>query len=64
MFKMEFKFSKLLKIIVLSPSQQNGWLLRVQHTLCVTGKINSHLLKKMQKKKIKKKEKKERNLNL
>ena len=58
---MEFKFSKLLKIIVLSPSQQNGWLLRVQHTICVIGKINRHLSKKMQKKK--KKEKKERNLN-
>ena len=33
----------------MSPSQRNGWLLRVQHTLCVTDKINSHLLKKMEK---------------
>ena len=31
------------------PSEQNGWLPRVQHTLCVTGKVNRHLSKKMEK---------------
>ena len=43
---MEFKFSKLVKIMMVSPSQQNGWLLRVQHTLCVTDKINRYLSRK------------------
>ena len=56
MFKMKFKFSNLVKITVLvSPSQQNGWLLLVQHTFCVTDKVNRHLSKKMKKKKKKKK---------
>ena len=31
----------------MSPSQQNGWLLRIQDTLCVTYKVNKHLSKKM-----------------
>ena len=30
----------------MSPNQQNGWLLRVQHTLYVTDKENRHLSKK------------------
>ena len=51
----------------MSPSQQNGWMFRVQHSLCVTDKANRYLLKK-KKKKLKKKKKikkiKKRNLNL
>ena len=44
----------------MSPSQQNGWLLRVQHKLCVTDKLNNICQRKWEKnKKIKK-----RNLNL
>ena len=31
------------------PSQQNSWLLRVKHTLCVTDNVNRHLLQKMKK---------------
>ena len=34
--------------------QQNGWLLRVQHTLCVTGKLNSICQRKWEKWKINK----------
>ena len=44
----------------MSPGQQNGWLLRVRHTLCVTDKVNRHLSKKM--KKMKKNEKKKSKL--
>ena len=33
----------------MSPSQQNGWLLRVKHRLCVTDKVNRHLSKKTKK---------------
>ena len=51
MFDLESKFLKLVKIIVFkgSPSQQNDWLLRGQHTLCATDKVNRHLSKKIQK---------------
>ena len=51
MFDLESKFLKLVKIIVFkgSPSQQNDWLLRRQHMLCVTDKVNRHLSKKIQK---------------
>ena len=53
-------WSKSLCVGVSEPTRQ--LLLREQHTLCVTGKVNRHLSKKM---KNKKKEKKEnRNLNL
>ena len=34
----------------MSPSQQNGWLFRVQHTLSVTDKVNRYLPKKMKEK--------------
>ena len=48
--EMELKFSKLFKNIVFSFLQQNVWLLRVQHTLCVIDKVNKHLSKKIKKK--------------
>ena len=41
-------------------SQQNGWRVRVQHTLCLTDRVNRNLSKKM--KKMKKNEKKKSNL--
>ena len=54
MFEMEFKFSKLVKNIVFrclrAKKKTNGWLLRVQHTLCVTAgldKVNRQLSKKI-----------------
>ena len=54
MFEMEFKFSKFSSIrskrcVEISPSQQNDWVLRVQHTLCITYNVNRHLSKKMKK---------------
>ena len=30
-------------------SQQNGWRLKVQHTLCLTDRVNRNLSKKMKK---------------
>ena len=51
MSEMKFQFSKLVKITVyVSPSQQNGWLFRVKHTLSVTDKVNRYLSKKMKEK--------------
>ena len=49
MFEIEFKYSKLgpKHCVYVSLSQQNGWLLRVQVTIFVTGKLNTHLSKKM-----------------
>ena len=43
----------------MSPTQQNGWLLTVQHTLCVTNKLSVYLSNKVEKKgnKMKKKTK-------
>ena len=55
MFEMKFKSSKLIKNIV--GKKKNNFLLRVQHTLCVTDKLNGHLPKKTKKKKTKKKNK-------
>ena len=43
----------------MSPSQQNGWLLGVQHRLCVADKVNKHLSKKMKKQKMEKMGKKD-----
>ena len=43
----------------MSPSQQNGWLLEVQHRLCVTDKVNKHLSKKMKNQKMEKMGKKD-----
>ena len=37
----------------MSPSQQNGWLLRVQQTLCVTDKVNKPFVKENEEKKSK-----------
>ena len=50
---MKFKFSNLVKITVFwcLQGKKNGWLLLVQHTFCVTNKVNRHLPKKMKKKK-------------
>ena len=58
--KWKFKFSKLVKIICvkLFPSQQNGWLLRVQDTLCVTDKVNRNLSNKTKNSEKKKKNEK------
>ena len=39
------------------PCQQNGWLLRVQHTLCVTDKANRQLSKKVKRKSVLKRSK-------
>ena len=51
---MEFKFSKLVKNIVArclqAKKKKNNLLLRVQHTLCVTDKLNWQLPKKTKKK--------------
>ena len=57
---MEFKFSKTGQnhCVSVSRSKQNGRLLRVQHTPCITDKVNRHLSKKMKKKKKEKYEKK------
>ena len=51
MFEVEFKFSKIAqkRCVQVSLGQQNGWLLLVQHTLCVTDKVNKFLLEKRKK---------------
>ena len=60
MYEIELKFHKIgqKNCVSVSPSQQNGWLLRVQDPLCITDRVNRHLSKKM------KKDMGKRNLNL
>ena len=48
----------------MSPSQQNGWMFRVQHSLCVIDKAKRYLLEKKKKMKKKMQKIKKRNLNL
>ena len=57
MFEMEFKFSKLVKIIVFRCLQANKRLAAqsIQHTLCVTEKVHRHLSKKVTQAFVKKK---------
>ena len=52
MFEMVFKLSKLVNLkacLSLGVSEPRKRLLRVQHTLCVTDKVNRHLSKKTKK---------------
>ena len=49
MFLKENPDSKKKHRFWVSLSQQNGWLLWVHHTFCVTEKVNRHLSKKMKK---------------